>query len=217
MRQTTLVLIIIIFHSFSYGQEKVIFHSYSPTASSWKILVWNIKDPINTTWVLKEIVDKEGRVSELQFLKNGKLTPDILCYLANRITFSYSKNEITERYFYGYEEPFANEFDMPYKSIYHLENDYIRRVETFHKFDTINYTSEEIIEAKKYVPEYFNFWCNESTNTEIQYYYHSLAKMNGMYPVNKGYKFEYGNYYYYDREPVNTEILNGIEKIKNNR
>jgi hypothetical protein len=216
MKQILLITILVVSTFSLKGQEKVLFHKYGPTASSWKIYKWNIPDPTNEIWILKETVDEKGRVIELEFLKNGKLIQDHVCYLADRVTFKYEKDKIIQELFYDTIRPVANECEMYYKTIYHLKNEYIDKVETFYRFDTINYTPEEVHEVKKYVPEHFIFTCNDSTNTEIEYYYHSFAKLNGIYPVNKGYKFEYGNYYY-DQEPVNTEILKGIKKIKNNR
>jgi len=102
---------------------------------------------------------------------------------------------------------------MPFKTIYHLNNNYISRTETFRKFDTINFSKNELAELKKYVSEYELNICNDSTNTEIEFYYHSFAKMNGVYPTNKDYKYD-PNYYYGDI-PENKSIINGIKKIKN--
>ncbi len=214
MKQNILILTFTIFGFLANGQEKTLFHSYSPTASSWKIIERNIRDTTNVIWVLKEIVDEKGRVKELQFLKNGKLISDHLCYLANRVTFAYQPNKIIEELFWDSTPPIANECDINCKTVYHLTNNHIDSLEMFHCFDTENYTEEEVNNAKRYAPERFTFICNDSTNTEIDYYYHSYAKLNGIYPVNNGYKFK-DKHYYYDREPVNTEILNGINK--NNR
>ena len=195
------------------GQEKIIFHKFGSTASSWEILEWNISDTSNSRGILKETIDRNSRVIELEFL-NVKAH---LCYLATRIKYSYYENKIIEDLFFDSIPLIANECEMNYRSIYHLKDNYIEKVETFFRFDTINYSAREIEEIKKYIQEHKMSICDDSTNTEIEYYYHSYAKLNGIYPVNKGYKFEKGHYYY-DKEPVNKSIIDGIEKLrKNNR
>ena len=214
MSRFIIIVLASLFFSCSHEQRNVLLHSYSPTASNWKIIEWNIRDTVNIRWVLKELVDEKGRVSELQFLKDDKLISNPLCYLANRVTFDYQENKIIARYYHHYDELIANECEMPYKSIYHLEGNYIISIESFFKFDTIHFTNEELQEIKQYIPEHTHYYCNDSVNMEVDYYLHSFAKMDGVYPVNKGYKFVYGHYYY-DKEPVNASILKGISK--NNR
>lgn len=195
------------------NSNKILYNECMETSSSYKIVKWNIDDK-NNRYALRETVDGKGRVLKLEFLFNQNGSS--LCYLPDIVEYEYESNLIIERLFKQGKEMIALDCEMPYKYIYHLKDNYIEKVESFFKFDTDNYSAEEIKDAKKYIPEHYVFKCDDSTNTEIEYYYYSFAKFNGIYPVNKGYKFEYGNYFY-DREPVKKEILKGIEKLKNNR
>lgn len=192
-------------------QEKVLFHKYYPTASSWKITDWNVSDRLSNKFIIKETVDTKGRVKELQFLKNGKLIPNMLCYVANRVTYEYKKNQIIERFFQNNDTPVSNECEMPYMKIYHLNKNYIKSIETFYKLDTISFSKNEIDYLKTIVPEKVTILCDSTSNSEIEYYYYSYAKNNYKYPTNKGYKFKYGHFYY-DEEPVKSSIIRGLER-----
>ena len=202
---------------FSFNQENhtVLFHEYSPTASSWNIIKWNIEDTSNVRFILEETIDQNGRVTELRFLENGEIISDPLCYLATRVTFEYEGNSIIETLYHSNDLLLKTECEMHYKTVYHLNSEDIERVEAFYEFDTINVPEEIIIEIKKNIPEYSNYLCSDSINTEVDYYYHSFSKMNGIYPVNRGYQFDPENYYYVD-QPEGESIENSL-KNKNKR
>ncbi len=91
----TITIIIIVFTNI-VGAQKVDYHLYSPTASSWDIVEFGLYDTTGHKFLLRETIDEKGRVKELEFLKNGELINDVLCYLANRVTFEYSENKIIE-------------------------------------------------------------------------------------------------------------------------
>jgi len=138
-----------------YCQDKVLFHEYSPTASSWNIIRWNLTDTSNVIWILKEVVDEKERVIELEFLKNGKLNGDILCYLPNRVTYNYNDDQIIETLYQDNDEMEATDCEIPYKSIYHLDSlGYILKIETFSKYNFSGMDSTEIRQWKEWVPEY---------------------------------------------------------------
>ncbi len=215
MKKLILILTFFQFLNYSYGQESVIFHKYSPTASSWDIIEWNVKDTSNAIWILKETIDNEGRVAQLEFLKNGKLIGDHLCYLANRVTFEYKDNLIIETLFSGDLHLMATDCEMPYKTIYHLDKEnYIEKVEIFAKYDFTGMDSIQIKQWKEWVPEY-KVLTPEENKFQIDYYYHSYAMLKGLYPVSRNY--ELIEDYYYGDEPEKSSIKSGLEKLKNNR
>ena len=212
MKKTVLTLSILLLTNYIFGQGKTIFHEYIQTASSWDIIKWNLKDTSNVIWTLKEIIDEKGRVKELNFLENGKIIHGNLCYLANRVTYEYKKGKIIENLFQDEEELVATDCEMPYKSIYYLDSsNYIYKIERFAKYNFSEMDSTEIKQWKEWVPE-FSVSTPDSTQFEIDYYYHSYAKMNGIYPISRNYKFV-KNYYYGDK-PEKYSILNGIKKLK---
>lgn len=229
------LIIILVFLSLSnsmFSQEKVLFHEYYETASSWNIAKWNISDTTNIVWVLKEVVDNQGRVIELVFLKNGKVNDGGVCYLATRVEYEYQDRKIITRLYEANEPMLATDCEMNYMSISHLDEEgYIEKRENFFAFDFSNMDSVAVEEIKRYIPEHnivmpgtvpfdpnidFIRWNN--IQLEIDYYSLSYAKMNGIYPVSKNYVIYEGHYYYRDdpeNEPEKTAIINGIEKLKN--
>lgn len=205
-----LPLLLVLNFSLAFGQDKVLFHEYSPTASSWNILEWNVPDTTGKVWILKETVDKEGRVVELAFLENGQLVSDPLCYLANRVTFSYEDGKIIETLFLGRNYLLATDCEMPYKTIYHLDkSDHIEKLEAFAEFDYTQFDSATIAQLKEWIPEHKVTKATDSP-LQVDYYYHSFAKMNGIYPVSVG--FELIEDYYYGDEPEKSSIKNGLKR-----
>ncbi len=198
------------------GQEKVLYHSYIPTASSWDVIEWNVSDTSNKEWLIKETVDKQGRVIELKFLKDGKLIKDILCYLANRVTFDYTENKIIETLYYFDNELLATDCEMHYRTIYHLDNQgYITKMESFAKYDFKGIDKSEIEKWKEWVPEHFEVTDSAGLYLQIAYYYFSYAKMNEIYPVNRNYEFK--DDYYYGDHPEKESIQKGIKKLTNSQ
>ena len=210
---TTYFLLIFIFSSCNKTTEKILIHEFRPTASSWNVEKWNTINDKNP-YQIRETVDSKNRVIKLEFMKNGKVLENRLCYLPTVVEYEYQTDRITERLYSNGQPMEATECEMPFKTIYHLKDNYITKVETFRKFDTINFSKNELNELRKYVSEYELTVCNDSTNTEVEFYYHSFAKMNEIYPTNKHYKYDPENYYYGD-EPEAESIINGIKKLKN--
>ncbi|WP_373060317.1 hypothetical protein [Zunongwangia sp. H14] len=210
MRKIQLIVFLIFTTNFVLGQNKILFHQYSPTASSWDIVKWNLKDTTGVNFILKEIVDKQGRVKELDFLEKGKLIKDPLCYLANKVTYKYKNNEIIETLYQNDHPILATDCEMNYKRIYHLDKEKnIDKIEYFSKYDFSQIDSTEIKQWKEWVPEY-KVVTPDSTQLEIEYYYHSFSKMNGAYPVSKNYKFI--DDYYYGDQPEKESVLKGLQK-----
>ena len=206
--QLILFFLILIFFGCSQTTEKILIHEFTPTASSWNVVSWNTINEKNP-FQIRETVDSKNRVIKLEFLKNGKEYKDGLCYLPTLVEYEYLQNKIIEKMFINGEEIEATECEMSFKTIYHLENDYITKVENFRKFDTINFSKGDLKELRKYIREYQVIICN-SSNIEISFYYHSYSKMNGLYPTNKNYKYN-PNHYYYGDKPEAELIIRGIK------
>ena len=213
MRRIYTILLITISASI-YSQNAIYYHTYSPTASSWDIIQWNVSDKSNHKWILKETMDTYGRVIELEFLKDGKLIEDPLCYLANRVVFEYYENRIIETLYQGNEELLATDCEMYFRTVYHLNKEnYIIKKELFAKYDLEGADEQVKANWREWVPEYKIIVDSPEERFQIEYYYHSFAKMNGIYPVNKYYKFI--DDYYYGDQPEKESIKKGIEKLKN--
>ena len=213
MNRIIYILILLTFTNCkSIGQEKVLYHEYSPTASSWNVLEWNVKNPKDKRWIIRETLDNKGRVILLEFLKNGELITDNLCYLANRVEFEYLENQIIETLYDSDQELLATDCEMWYKSVHYLNKDnQIERIERFSKYDFTNISKDEIEKWKtEWAPELRIEKPDSETMLQVDYFYHSFGKMNGIYPVSENFKLNEAHYYYGD-EPEKTSILNGIK------
>ena len=213
MNRIFYIIILLTFVSWkSNGQEKLLYHEYSPTASSWNVLEWNVENPKEKRWIIRETLDNKGRVIMLEFLKNGELITDNLCYLANRVEFEYLENQIIETLYDSDQELLATDCEMWYKSVYYLnKNNDIERIERFSKYDFTNISKDEIEKWKtEWAPELRIEKPDSETMLQIDYYYHSFGKMSGTYPVSTNFELNEAHYYYGD-EPENTSILNGIK------
>lgn len=193
--------------------ERILFHEFSPTASSWNVEKWNI-DEKTSGYLIRETVDSKNRVIKLEFLKDKKVITNRICYLPTVVEYQYYSDKIIEKLYINGKPMEATECEMHYKAVYHLKNNFLEKIEIFRKFDTVNNSDKEIIELKEYTPEYSLINCEDDSNYEIEFYYHSFSKMDEIYPVNRNYKYNSEHYYYGD-EPEAESIINGIERLKN--
>ena len=148
----------------------------------------------------------------LEFLKNGELITDNLYYLANRVKFEYLENQIIETLYDSDQELLATDCEMWYKSVHYLNKDnQIERIERFSKYDFTNISKDEIEKWKtEWAPELRIEKPDSETMLQVDYFYHSFGKMNGIYPVSENFKLNEAHYYNGD-EPEKTSILNGIK------
>ncbi len=144
--------------------DKILIHEFTPTASSWNVLNWNTVNAKNP-FQIRETVDSKNRVTKLEFLENGEEPESGLCYLPTKVEYEYQSNKIIEKLFINGKKMEATDCEMPFKQIYHLNNNYISKVESFYKFDTINFSKKELLELKKFLSKYKLNICNDSTNT----------------------------------------------------
>jgi hypothetical protein len=212
MKQKIIIFIILL--SEIVNAQKIDYHLYNPTASSWDIVEFSLYDTTGHRLLLKETIDHKGRVTDLEFLKDGKLINDPLCYLANRVKFEYSENKIIET-LYHFDQPLlATSCEMYFQTVYYLDKaGYILKTESSAKYDFTGIDKDEIKKWKEWIPEKIIELDSVGKNLQVEYYYHSSAKMNGTYPINRNYK--YNDDYYYGNEPENFSILKGIGKLKN--
>ena len=159
--------------------QKIVYHHFYETASSYNVVEWNISNQEEKKTIIKETVDENNRVIMLEFLSNGKLFKDHLCYLPNKVIFEYKENCIIETLWSGDNVLIANECEMPYKSIYYLNSDTtISKILIYYKIDTINYSQKEVESLRNYIPDKREVLPSENKNLEISFYYHSFYKLN---------------------------------------
>ena len=230
MKKIVLIIGVFLLTNAVFSQEKILFHEYEPTASDFRIIQWNIADTTNVKWVLKEIVDNQGRVIELIFLENGKEKQRWLSYIATRVTFEYQDRKIIVRRYQADQPLLTNsELEIWYKSIHHLdEENFIVKREKFFIFDFSDMMdSVSIMETKKYISEHhsvvlpglkINRWGNEfDIQLSVLYYTFSYAKMNGIFPISRNFEIERWCIEIANGKPAKISIINGIKKLKNSR
>ena len=116
--------------------------------------------------------------------------------------------------YHSNQQLLATDCEMHYRTIYHLDkNGFISKRETFAKYDFDGIEESEIKQWKEWVPEHTVVVDSLGINLQVDYYYHSFAKMDGVYPVNKNYEFI--SDYYYGDQPEKKSIQEGLKKIKN--
>ncbi|MGV3529435.1 MAG: hypothetical protein ACO1OO_11115 [Flavisolibacter sp.] len=210
---TLSVCLLLLTSSCNVEKNTVLYHKYYQSASDWNIVAWNLRDTTGERFLLRETVDKKGRVIMLEFLENDSLSGS-LCYLANKIKFDYSKNAIVETLFLGDSLMYATDCEMHYKTIYHLDREnYLTTSEQFARYDLENLGGSTLEQWKQWVPPHIII---DTTNNplRIDYYTYSFAKMNGIYPVSRNFKLS--DDYPDGEEPERQSIFNGLQKLKKN-
>jgi hypothetical protein len=212
---TKISLKILIFVSFIMniscnGQEKNLSHQFRPTASDFKITKWNLKQNQISDYYLNEKIDKQNRVKELKFYKNGKNDFNHLCYLQTWIKYEYPNDStIIQTNLNNKGIPEANiECELASKVIYHLSEDKkrITKTESEYKFDKTPYlkngwTENEIVKLVKELK------ANEKTAYTIDFYSKSFSKLNGIFPVSSEFVLEQ----FYFTKVEKEKILIGIK------
>ena len=155
LEKQIITIILLTLTGLTQGQNKVLYHSYSPTASSWDIIEWNVSDTSDNKWLLKETLDSQGRVVELEFLKDGNLIDDPLCYLANRVIFEYNENQIIETLYHSNQQLLATDCEMHYRTIYHLDkNGFISKRRPLLNMILTELKRAKSSNGKRWVPEH---------------------------------------------------------------
>ncbi len=185
--------------------DSIIFHSYSPTASSYYIKEWNI-DTTNHRRYIKETIDSKGRVKSLEFLINNLFPESSLCYLANYLTYDYQPNKIIVSSYYDKQSKMSLECGEPWKTEYYLNGGVIIKVVNHFDYDTTFYPQWLITEAKKEFARYETIIPTDSSNLSVNGYNFSFAKLNGLYPTNATYKLK--------EDPYNSNRKKEYELIR---
>jgi hypothetical protein len=188
------------------GQSKVLYHQFEETASSFKIIKWNISSDSLPYSYVQETTDKQGRVIELRFYKNKSTEFVTLCYLFPWTKFEYPNDTTIIEYSLGGkgEKEDGLECSMPYRTVYHLSLDKrtIERTEQEIYVDTAFWMKEgwTVDSLKKAIDE------NKGENKTcpvIGGFENSFAKLNGIYPTSKDFKIN--DYYFSDIEKIEIE------------
>ncbi len=211
--KTILVILFMACNGFAFAQT-VLFHEYEMTASSWSLLRWNVDDTTGVKNILRETVDAQGRVSSLEFLKNGKIFTDKICYLPEKVEYEYTDSTITELLYSDGALMYQNDCEMWFKTVYHLDsNNFVFEKEVFSRKDTSEMSPDKTRWLDENLPEYQLEELSPESYFFVTYYYYSWAKLNGLMPVSVTY--DPSAFDVYDSEiPAWNKVIEGIEKLR---
>ena len=193
MKKILIIIFSVIFLSSNPTEkERAVYHEIEFTASSIKLIKWNIKDLKDKSYV-KEIIDSLGRTKRLEFYNyKGNLDyPGSGYYGGPIIKYHYECNVITETA-YKSDIDLANDFmysEVPNQIIYYL-NDSNEITETTFRYK-VEFTMDKevltkIIENfelyKKLIPE---TGMESYTMDSVFGYRFASAKLNGINPTSK--------------------------------
>ena len=180
---------ILILTGFGFQEkEKIVFHEIEYTASSIKLITWDIKDTSNTAFV-QETIDDLGRTKELRFY-NYKHQLDWAgsgFYGGPIIKYEYYENQIIETFFSSDYE-IANDFwtsEVPYRFVYHLDKNHkIIDSELKYKID-FEWTKESLNKTIKHLEFYKAYTIENWKLDEVFGYNYAIGKLNGINPKLK--------------------------------
>ena len=200
----------------SFGPIKVVYHEYSPTSSDYDIIRWNVNDTTGLTYVLKETTDNQGRVVSLEFLKNGNLIDDQLCYLPSKIKFSYQGNTIIQNLYRDDTLMFGYECDEVYRSVYTIDcRGYIILEESNSWFDSTGMTEDEYLYISQNRPD--TIFSLKSNEMWVWGYVYSFYKKDGVFPVSYTFNFKKFGDLYGINEPELSSVREGVSYHTENK
>ena len=132
-----------------FAQEKIVYHSFYSTASDPKLTRWNVEVDTLKDLYIRELVDSEGRVTELKFMHGQKIV-SFTVFNPSIIKFRYNADSIIEIRLYadGFKLNGA-EAGIPYKIIYGIK-------------DGIINSSIEYFDIKPYFTTYAHHFSEEA-------------------------------------------------------
>lgn len=176
----------------SQTENRVLHHSIEFTASSVKLIEFEIKPKSGESYV-KETIDSLNRTNKLEFYNwRGELDwAGSGFYGGPIIKYTYNDNEIIETFFLSESEIF-NDFqwsEAPYKFIYELDNDgNIKKVNSVYKID-FEFDKESIDSTINHLKFYKQFAAkNKDEIIDIDHvfgYTYAKGKFNGKHPKIK--------------------------------
>ena len=192
MKLITSILLII---SITTVAQTKRYHSYEPTASDNVITRWNIpKDSLKFfKWYVEETSDKQGRVTELKFMYEGKVGGNFLCYLPDIVRYSYPDDMTIVEFILNSDGTpmIGTECEMPCKTIYKLDKKfYIIKAEEHYCFDNPKMKKEGLKENLEIEKEFLKKQLVDSTAKEeaarfVSYFLKSYTKLNRRFPLSK--------------------------------
>jgi hypothetical protein len=194
-----------------YGQTKIIYHEYEPTASDFAIVKWNISKNKLPKNYLRETIDSHGRVIELKFFENNSTLFDRLCYLSPWTKYEYpTDTTIVEYNLDGKGKAESGlECEMVSKVTYYLNTDQnlILDTKTEYLVDTAFYLSKGWT-LNSINKELIGLRENQKTSPVIGYFSKSKAKLNGKFPVSTAFDIKV----FYFNTSEKTEIEKALKK-----
>lgn len=179
----TIALLLFSFEAIAQGTTR--YHKIEYTASSVKLVEWNIKDTLNTAFA-KETSDALGRTKELRFYNcNHQLQwADSGFYGGSIIKYDYEEGKITETFFSSDSE-IANDFktsEVPYRYIYFLnDKNEITDIKEVYKMD-FEWDKGSLEETIKHL-EFYKSHIQQMTDFNSVFgYSYAYAKLNTINP-----------------------------------
>ncbi|MCC5922134.1 MAG: hypothetical protein JJU23_15775 [Cyclobacteriaceae bacterium] len=87
---------IIFYQEIDYSKHKVKYHLWEPTASTPKIIKWNIEEKDAKEYFIQETIDEKNRVIEIKFMRNNDSVYNDFTIFESPITrFYYEDNKVT--------------------------------------------------------------------------------------------------------------------------
>lgn len=201
--------------------QNVIYHSFlTGTNDKRPIIIERWKNKDYSKKQIRETIDNKNRVTQLEFLRNGKLS-EFGYFPIAKVTYEYAENKIIETTFDKYKETlYVDKYVAHYQSIYHLDkNGFIEKVERisdFEKRDSIyaelNISPPSKAELEQESKEYqFHYYSGKPI--EIEFYKYSFTKLDGLYPVSEDYIVEKNYEKKYSYYWIEKGIEEGVEKL----
>lgn len=187
------LLISLLLSANSFAQSTFLYHSFKETASAFKILKWNIPADSLPECYIRETIDAKGRVTELNYFKNGTTDFQTICYLFPIIKFEYPDDTTIIQFNLGGdgEKQDGLECATPYKTVFHLSADQLLIKKASAEFfaDTAYWLSNGLTldSMKKQIAELKN---NEKLGEYVSGYEDSYAKLNGLFPIAIDFNFK---------------------------
>lgn len=201
--------------------QNVIYHSILTGINDKRPIIierWNNK--VHSKKQIRETIDNKNRVTQLEFLRNGKLS-EFGYFPIAKVTYEYTENKIVETTFDKHEETlYVDKYVAHYQSIYHLNKkgfiEKVERISNFEKRDSIyaelNMSPPTKAELEEESKEYQLYYYSEKP-IEIEFYKYSFTKLDGLYPVSEDYIVEKNYEKKYSYYWIEKGIEEGVEKL----
>lgn len=158
-----------------------------PTASSPKVVEWNINDNFCGEWYIEEEIDIMNRVTKIVFKENGGVYNIFPMYGVPIIKYVYNENSIIEYYFdiNGFLMKYV-ETEAPFARVYYYDkNNVLVKCQVQYYHGRKNCMSIDDIADKSKIKVK-----SDEFSAYVNYYLYSYNKNNFKFPRRKKYIFK---------------------------